>query len=153
MNTESTLSLSQVQQSEDLHDQTTILIGSAIRLLCGEAGVFVVSNEAFDPQSSPEYTLYQLNTDALPLLLASVQDGIQPTSACPLVVSPLSPTLVARLGLFHDYNGNLSEARLPPIERCSLRLQDHAGILGVIHYLRPAGAYYCFVRITGGSIR
>ena len=156
----STLSLSQVQQSEDLHDQTTILIGSAIRLLCGEAGVFVVSNEAFDPQSSPEYTLYQLDADALPLLLASVQDGIQPTSACPLVVSPVSPMLVAQGGgkltplrLFHDDNGGPSEARLPPIERCSLRLQDHAGILGVIHYLRPAGAYSCFERHTDGSLR
>lgn len=149
----STLSLSQAQQSEDLHDQTTILIGSAIRLLCGEAGVFVVSSKAFDPQSSPKYTLYQLDADALPVLLLNIQEGIQPTSVCPLVVSPVSPTLVTQLGLFHDDNGNLSKAKLPLIERCSLRLQDHAGILGVIHYLRPAGAYSCFERHTDGSLR
>ncbi len=156
----STLSLSQAQQSEDLHDQTTILIGSAIRLLCGEAGVFVVSGEAFDPQSSPEFTLYQLDADALPVLLSNIQEGIQPTSACPLVVSPVSPTLVTQGGgkltslrLFHDDNGGLSEGKLPLIERCSLRLQDHAGILGVIHYLRPAGAYSCFERHTDGSLR
>jgi len=152
-NTGSTLSLSQTQQSEDLHDQTTILIGSAIRLLCGEAGVFVVSGEAFDPQSSPEFTLYQLDADALPVLLSNIREGVQPTSACPLVVSPVSPTLVTQLGLFHDDNSNLSKAILPLIERCSLRLQDHAGILGVIHYLRPAGAYSCFERHTDGSLR
>ena len=161
------MSLSQTQQSEDLHDQTTILIGSAIRLLCGEAGVFVVSSKAFDPQSSPKYTLYQLDADALPVLLSNIQEGIQPTSACPLVVSPVSPTLVTQGGgtdggkltslpplrLFLDDNGGPSEGKLLPIELCSLRLQDNAGILGVIHYLRPAGAYSCFERHTDGSLR
>ena len=60
------MSLSQVQQPEDLHDQIVILVGSAIRLLNGEAGVFVVSNEAFDPLSSAEYTAYRLSDAGSP---------------------------------------------------------------------------------------
>src|SRR5260370_35553640 len=37
------------------------------------------------------------------------------------------------------------EAKEPPIlERCSLFVNDHAGILGVLHYLRPAGSGSCF---------
>ena len=147
-----TLSLSQIQQFEDLHDQMTILVGSAIRLLCGEAGVFVVSNEAFDPQSSAEYILYQLDELVLPALLASVQAGIQPNSARPHVVSPLSAALASQIGLEDKETGE-EEAR--EFERCSLFLQDHIGILGVIHYLRPAGAYSCFERHSeaGGSLR
>src|ERR1700680_343685 len=77
---EPVMSWSQTLQTEDLHDQLTILIGSAIRLLCGEAGVFVVSNEAFDPQSSEEYTLYRLEESALPALLAHAQESPQPAS-------------------------------------------------------------------------
>ncbi len=130
----------------------TILVGSAIRLLCGEAGVFVVSNEAFDPQSSAEYTLYQLDALVLPALLASVQAGIQPNSARPHVVSPLPAALASQIGLEDKETGE-EEAR--DFERCSLFLQDHIGILGVIHYLRPAGAYSCFERHSeaGGSLR
>src|SRR5579863_9945465 len=75
---EPVMSWSQTLQTEDLHDQLTILIGSAIRLLCGEAGVFVVSNEAFDPQSSSEYTLYRLNEVTLPTFFASIAGGKQP---------------------------------------------------------------------------
>src|SRR5437588_11213635 len=101
------MSLSQMQQSEDLRDQMTILVGSSIRLLRGEAGVFVVSNEAFDPQSSAEYTPYRLSESALATLLASIDGGAQlvapkclaPNSANPLVVDLLSPTVVARLKL------------------------------------------------------
>ncbi len=147
-----TLSLSQIQQFEDLHDQMTILVGSAIRLLCGEAGVFVVSNEAFDPQSSAEYILYQLDALVLPALLASVQVGIQPNSARPHVVSPLPAALVSQIGIEDKETGE-EEAR--DFERCSLFLQDHIGILGVMHYLRPAGAYSCFERHSeaGGSLR
>lgn len=149
------MSLSQAQQFEDLHDQTTILVGSAIRLLCGEAGVFIVSREAFDPQSNAEYTLYRLSESALPPLLASIQEGIQPTSACPLVVSAGPPTSVVQLGLVPYDNGETSEREPQALERCSLYLQDHAGVLGVIHYLRPAGAYSCFERHTGsdGALR
>ena len=69
------MSWSQTRQSEDLYDQITILVGSAIRLLCGEAGVFVVSNEAFDPQSNTEYTLYQITEQASMLLLSLVREG------------------------------------------------------------------------------
>ncbi len=123
----------------------TILVGSAIRLLCGEAGVFVVSNEAFDPQSSAEYILYQLDALVLPALLASVQVGIQPNSARPHVVSPLPAALVSQIGIEDKETGE-EEAR--DFERCSLFLQDHIGILGVIHYLRPAGAYSCFDRLA-----
>ncbi|MGZ6368654.1 MAG: hypothetical protein ACXWPS_22200, partial [Ktedonobacteraceae bacterium] len=59
------MSWPQTQQSEDLYDQITILIGSAIRLLSGDAGVFVVANNAFDPQSNTAYTLYRLSEPAL----------------------------------------------------------------------------------------
>jgi len=146
------VSLSQIQQFEDLHDQMIILVGSAIRLLCGEAGVFVVSNEAFDPQSSTEYTLYRLHESALPALLTNVQAGLQPSSARPLVVSTLSPTLAELLEV-QDDEGSKEQWR--DFERCSLFLQDHKGVLGVIHYLRPAGTYSCFERQTGsdGSLR
>lgn len=142
-NTEPAVSLSQVQQSEDLHDQTTILIGSAIRLLCGEAGIFVVSKEAFDPQSNQEYTLYQLRESALPLLLADAQERTQPTWARPLVVSIISPAVVAQLGLIQN---TTDEEERQHFEQCSLFLQDHAGVLGMIHYVRPTGAYSCFER-------
>src|SRR5438067_1530567 len=89
------MSWSQTLQTGDLHDQMTILIGSAIRLLCGEAGVFVVSNEAFDPQSSHEYTLYRLNPAVLPLLLKSIEEsGRRPNSTCILVRNKLSSKVV-----------------------------------------------------------
>jgi PAS domain S-box-containing protein len=128
------MSWSQTQQIEDLYDQMSILVGSAIRLLCGEAGVFVTSDEAFDPQSNPEYTMYQLNESALSILLANVH----PTSEHPLVVSPLSPVLAAQVGLSDDAD----EERC--VERCSLYIHDQAGALGILHYVRPAGAISCF---------
>lgn len=130
------MSWSQTQQTEDLYDQMSILIGSGIRLLCGEAGVFVTSNEAFDPQSSPEYTMYQLNESALPILLANVS----PTLEHPLVVSPLSPVLAAEAGLLDDGEEEQD------VERCSLFVHDQAGALGILHYVRPAGAISCFER-------
>jgi PAS domain S-box-containing protein len=150
------VSVSQMQQSEDLHDQTTILVGSAIRLLCGEAGVFVVASEAFDPQSSSEYTLYQLSESALPALLSDVEQGIQPSSTCPLVVNRVGAPLAGALDIL-DHDDILNDRIGAPLagtlyELCSLRLQDPAGILGVIHYLRPAGARSCFERHTDGSL-
>ncbi len=174
-----TVSVPHMQQPENLHDQTTILVGSAIRLLCGEAGVFVVAKEAFDPQSSKEVTLYQLNPSSLPILLSYVQQTTQPTSACPLVVSSLSPSTFADgdrteasshpyapLRLFHDDMGGYAEASPGTdgrkietrststfLQLCSLRLQDPAGILGVIHYLRPVGAQSCFERHSDGSLQ
>ncbi len=134
------MSWSQTQQTEDLYDQMSILVGTAIRLLCGEAGVFVVSNEAFDPQSSSEYTMYQINESALPILLSNVS----PTSEHPLVITPLSLVLVAQMRLLDD-----GEAERE-VERCSLYVHDQAGVLGILHYLRPAGTMSCFER-AGGS--
>ena len=136
------MSLSQTQQSQDLHDQITILTGSAIRLLAGDAGVFVVSNEAFDPQSSTEYTLYNLTESACVHLLAYIRERKQPTSGCPLVVDTLSAALVMQLGIADD--AVEADEQPPEYERCSLFLYDHAGVLGMLHYVRPAGAYSCF---------
>src|SRR5713226_6884988 len=99
------MSWSQTLQTGELHDQITILIGSAICLLCGEAGVFVVSNEAFDPQSSSEYTLYRLSAGELPLLLTHIQqrDYCHPErsegSGRILLREPLPSTLVEQLRL------------------------------------------------------
>jgi PAS domain S-box-containing protein len=138
-----TMSWSQTQQPKDLHDQLTVLIGSAIRLLGGEAGVFVVANEAFDPQSSEEYTLYGLSESALPILLASIQTGVQPGSARPLVMETVSPALLGQLRLCYDAGadddvGAQFIAPNQPIERCSLFVHDQAGVLGILHYLRRA---------------
>src|SRR5438876_7412897 len=142
------MSWPQTQQSGDLYDQITILIGSAIRLLSGDAGVFVVSNNAFDPQSNTEYTLYHLNESALTALLVYIGENKQPDSRCPLVVDTLPPTLVKQLGgcdedaeLPGDAKGTREQ---PVLERCSLLVSDHAGFLGVLHYLRPLGSSSCF---------
>ena len=136
------MSLSQTQQSQDLYDQITILIGSAIRLLAGDAGIFVVSNEAFDPQSSAEYTLYNLTESACVHLLAFTCARKQPNSACPLVVDMLPPELVAQLGVADD--ALETDEQPPGYECCSLFLYDHAGILGMLHAVRPAGIRSCF---------
>ncbi len=135
------MSWSQAQRSEDLHDQMTILVGSAIRMLRGESGVFVVSNEAFDPQSSAEYTPYRLSESTLQLLLASVQEGVQPNSLHPLISESVSPVLAIQLGIDEDIAHN--------IERCSLVLYDLMGQLGVLHLLRSARA--CFEDAEGGK--
>lgn len=135
------MSWSQIQQSEDLHDQFTILIGSAIRLLCGEAGVFVVSEEAFDPQSSPKYSVYRLSETACRVLLSYLQGGEQPRPEAPLVTDVLPERLVWQLGIRDDV---IEGKELPAIERCSLIVYDHAGVVGILHYLRPAGVRSCF---------
>ena len=138
------MSWSQTMQTENLHDQMTILIGSAIRLLCGEAGVFVVSNEAFDPQSSPEYTLYRLSSSLLPVLLQSIQESRQPNSTC-IHVRDILPSTVLDL-LNQD-----EEVRLRAVERCSLLLHDQAGVLGVLHYLRPLDMRSCLEQDEGAK--
>lgn len=142
------MSWSQTQQSEDLYDQITILVGSAIRLLSGDAGVFVVSNEAFDPQSNTEYTLYRLTESALMPLLSHIRESKQPNSHCPLVIDTLPPTLVKQLGICDEDEELLRDAKgakeQPVLERCSLFVNDHAGLLGVLHYLRPPGSSSCF---------
>ncbi len=150
------MSWSQTQQSEDLHDQITILVGSAIRLLCGVAGVFVVSNEAFDPQSNTEYTLYRLGESTSELLLAHIREGKQPSSTCPLVKDTMSSTLVRQLGICNEGAEELKNIEEQPVlERCSLFVNDHAGVLGVLHYLRPADASSCFEQHSKpeGSLR
>src|SRR5215467_1303618 len=142
------MSWPQMHQSEDLYDQITILIGSAIRLLSGDAGVFVVSNNAFDPQSNTECTLYRLNESALMPLLFHIDESKQPDSNCPLVVDRLPSTLVKQLGVCNEeaeFPGDAKEIReQPALERCSLRISDQAGLLGVLHYLRPLGSSSCF---------
>ena len=143
---EPVMSWSQTLQTEDLHDQLTILIGSAIRLLCGEAGVFVVSNEAFDPQSSSEYTLYRLNAALLAPLLAHAQSSGQPNTRYLLAKAALPAALAAQLGLQEDESDGG-----PEMERCSLFVHDHAGMLGVLHTIRPAGAQSCFEKSVGRS--
>jgi len=128
----------QGQQGADALDQLTILVGSAIRLLHGDSGVFVVSNEAFDPQSSSEYTLYRLNERALPLLLSCAQEGIQPNSLQPLVAEVITPEQALRLGV------EPGEVEQQEIERCSLMINDVAGPIGVLHFLRPVRKHGCF---------
>src|SRR5438270_62491 len=133
------MSWSQTAQTGDLYDQQTILIGSAIRLLCGDVGVFVVSNEAFDPQSSSEYTLYRLHPSQLSAFLASCQEGVQPNSMHLLVKQALSSELAISLRLNDDETG-----RQLCLERCSLLVHDQAGILGILHLIRSIGTCSCF---------
>src|SRR6516164_488879 len=145
------MSWSQTQQSEDLYDQITILVGSAIRILSGDAGVFVVSNEAFDPQSNTEYALYRLSEPAAMLLISHVRDDKQPSSLCPLVKETLPPSQVTQMGMCDEEawdEESIEDAHeakeRPVLERCSLFVKDQAGSLGVLHYLRPVGVRSCF---------
>src|SRR5215469_15386186 len=142
------MSWPQMQQSEDLYDQITILVGSAIRLLSGDAGVFVVSNSAFDPQSNTEYTLYGLDDSALQPLLSYIETASQPDLKCPLRVSPLPEALVEQLGA-RDEDAELPGdtkviTKRPALECCSLQISDHAGVIGVLHYLRQLSSVSCF---------
>jgi PAS domain S-box-containing protein len=139
------MSWSQKQQSEDIQDQATILVGSAIRLLGGEMGVFVVSNEAFDPQSSSEYTLYQLSESTLPLLLAQVQEGSQPNSRVPLVIEKIASDLAIALGF--------EESVAQAIECCVLALYDNAGSLGNLYFLRVVGVRSCLESAQESNVR
>jgi PAS domain S-box-containing protein len=131
------MSWSHIQYSEGLHDQITILIGSAIRLLGAQAGVFVLANAAFDPQSSSEYTLYQLSQAETAVFLSSTREYTQPGPARPLVIEPVAPELRAHLSIFQTpgEDGAIPEEQ-PALERCSVFVSDHAGPLGVLHCLR-----------------
>ena len=122
-------------QAEDVYDQVVVLVGSAVRLLRGECGVFVVANEAFDPQSSREYTSYRLDEAATELLVSFAQEGGQPSTRRSLVVSPLADEALRQLGV---------EDVQSPAECCSLFLYDTHGSLGTLLYVRPAQAYSCF---------
>ncbi|GAC1370786.1 MAG: hypothetical protein NVSMB44_38050 [Ktedonobacteraceae bacterium] len=117
-----------------------VLVGSAIQLLCGESGVFVVSNEAFDPQSSAEYTLYHMSKAALPLLMSYAQEGMQPNTLHPLVVEPLAPETARLLGVAEEV------IERHGVEYCSLALYDGIGPLGALHFLRQASQRSCFER-------
>lgn len=140
------MSWSQTLQTENLRDQMIILIGSAIRLLCGEAGVFVVSHEAFDPQSSTEYTLYRLNASLLPSLMAHARRGSQPNAERLLVKALLPVALVEQLDLSDEEGDGMRE-----VERCSLFVHDQSGVLGVLHTLRPLGARSCLETSDGAN--
>jgi PAS domain S-box-containing protein len=113
-----------------------ILVGSAVQLLRGQAGVFVLANAAFDPQSSSEYTLYQLNEDAAALFLSSIRERALPGPARPLVIDILPPALAAQLD--DGLCGNTSEdAKISALERRSFFVADATGTLGVLHCLCP----------------
>jgi len=130
------MSWSQVQQAEDVYDQMTVLVGSVVRLFGGESGVFVVSNEAFDPQSSTEYTRYHLSDVALSSLLSLAERGMQPATLHPLVIESIAPEVAVQMGIEETY--------VRSVERCSLFLYDTAGSLGMLHLIRPTQTCSCF---------
>ncbi len=139
------MSWSQPQQVEDSSDQMTILVGSAIQLLRGESGVFVVSNEAFDPQSSAEYTLYHMDKAALPALLSYAQESMQPNTLHPFVVESLAPEPARQLGVLEEVIEQYG------IEYCALALYDGTGPLGILYFLRRATLRSCFERQGDGE--
>ncbi|HEV2581913.1 MAG TPA: ATP-binding protein [Ktedonobacteraceae bacterium] len=136
------------QAREDGRDQLTILIGSAIRLLSGEAGVFVVSNKAYDPLSGDEYIPYRLSEDGCAHLLAYTRGREQPDMARPLLVGLLPMVLVSGLGL---QDVPLEEPGACPLEYCSLLVYDQAGICGQLYYLRLSGRQSCFEQVGDGG--
>ncbi len=138
--------LSQVQQPEDLHDQIVILVGSAIRLLNGEAGVFVVANEAFDPLSSAEYTTYRLSDAGCRFMLSLAQRGVQPDRTYPLVVDAITH---GQGDIPDMLDMDAEEQPVGTLQRCAMLVYDHAGVLGTLHYVRPTGARSCFERMHG----
>ena len=139
---------SQQRRSEELYDQMTLLVGSAVRLLGGLAGIFVLANAAFDPQSSSEYTLYQLSEEEAALFLGGIRECAQPGPARPLVIDTLSPTLTAQLkGVYALLDEN---EEMPELERCSVFVSDPAGALGVLHCLRHADTTTAFTAAEDG---
>jgi PAS domain S-box-containing protein len=120
----------------------TTLIGSAIQMFCGEAGVFVVSNEAFDPQSSSEYILYRIDEAIVFPLLAHLQDGMQPNSAHPLLFEALAPDIISQLHIASEV------AEQQGIEYGSLAVYDREGPLGVLYFLRIATTRSCLEQST-----
>jgi len=136
---------SQPQQSEDTHDLMTSLIGSAVQVLRGDAGIFVVSNEAFDPQSSSEYILYRIDEAVLLPLLAHVQDGMQPNSAHPLLFEALPPDLISQLNIASEV------VEQQGLEYGSLAVYDREGPLGVLYFLRAATTRSCLEQITADT--
>ena len=131
------MSWPQTQQSEDLYDQITILVGSAIRLLSGDAGVFVVSNNAFDPQSNTEYTLYRFNESVLMPLLCYISESKQPDSSNQLVVNTVPSALVKQLGVCDEDTALRIIDFNPAMERLTGWRENE--VLGRFYYevLRP----------------
>jgi PAS domain S-box-containing protein len=138
------MSWSQARQAGDGRDQLTILIGSAIRLLCGEAGVFVVSKEAFDPLSGDKYYAYRLSEDGCAHLLAYTRGREQPDMTHPLLIEPVPAVLVPELGL---QDVSQEEGETCSLEYCSLLVYDQAGNCGTLYYLRASGKRSCFEQI------
>lgn len=132
------MSWSQQRRSEELYDQLTLLAGSAVRLLGGLAGVFVLANAAFDPQSSSEYTLYQLSEEEAALLLEGLRERARPGPARSRVSEAVPSGLAARLESVRAL-ADENEETPPALECCSVFVSDPAGALGVLHYLRYAG--------------
>jgi PAS domain S-box-containing protein len=131
------MSWSQPHRSEELYDQIGILVGSAVRLLGGLAGVFILANEAFDPQSSSEYTLYQLSEEEAILLLNAIRERPQPGPARLLVLDAISPALAAQLSSVR-FLSEEEEIEQLTLERCSIFVSNPAGAVGVLHCLRLA---------------
>ncbi|MDQ6659340.1 MAG: ATP-binding protein, partial [Chloroflexota bacterium] len=123
------------------------LIGSAIRLLCGETGVFVLFHEGFDLQSDTEYIPipYHLDGAACSSFLASLQGRVQPTADHLLVVDMFPSDVAKQPGLENSYERTGDTDELAQVlERCSLFLHDGEGNVGILHCLRPAGQRSCF---------
>lgn len=134
------MSWSQIQHTEDLYDQITVLVGSTVRLIGGLAGIFVLANAAFDPQSSSEYTLYQLNDEEATLLLSNIREHVQPGPARPFVVESIPSALAAQLNLSRLLSVEQETMETQPdLERCSILVSDPSGVLGVLHSLRVRG--------------
>ncbi len=103
---------------------------------------------------------------ALPLLLAAVSEGTRPSSAHPLAINPLPPAglLTVLPGLYDtdmeqaqgdeatEAEGGAQEVGdvvhgeivRQQFELCSLFVHDPVGMLGYLHFVRPAGAGSCF---------
>ncbi|GHO44104.1 sensor histidine kinase [Ktedonospora formicarum] len=139
------MSRSQTYQSEDMHDQLTILVGSAIQLLGSDAGVLVIATEAFDPQSNNDYVVYRLGQEGLAKLLQRGQEGLQPTSRHPLVIEIIEPEWASQI------LPQVDNAPTRELECCSLAIFDTAGPVGTLYFLRTVGERSCFERREGAA--
>jgi PAS domain S-box-containing protein len=98
--------------------------------------VFVLANAAFDPQSSSEYTLYQLSEEAAAAFLASIRERALPGPARPLVIDQFPAILIAQ-GDETLLEAMSVEEEAPVLERRSFFVSDAGGALGILHCLRP----------------
>ncbi len=128
------MSWSRVQQLVDSADQLALLIGSAVRLLGGEAGIFIVSNEVFDPQSMLEYTEYIPIAINQSLFLDLAQRMPRPDSQHLMVRERLDQDLVSRLGLCYDE----MDVQNTVFDLCAAFIADPVGIVGFLYFIHPA---------------